>query len=268
MTNNWFNLTGTPELIEIGHVISTNYHPKRNINFFIFGIVISGHRTIQLGKDKLFLKAGDYFLLPPNVQHSGIRLDKHDVYFVHFRSDYKLVKNSPQITTSKILLPTSGKFPKSIHISNLFEYLNQTYSSKQISNNLIEMHFQSILSYISEYQQSLLKQSDKDLALSEKINNFILKKECGTLKAEDFEKEFRLSYKKLNNTFRKVYGRTIKQDFINQKITYASQLLLEGNSIIKVSEKVGYEDYFYFLKAFKRVKGMTPTEFINDHFSQ
>ncbi|MDF7637848.1 AraC family transcriptional regulator [Lactobacillus sp. ESL0791] len=264
----WYNLCEHINIIEMGHIVTTNYHPKRNINFFIFGMVISGSRTIQVGNIKLFLKTGDYFLLPPSVPHSGIKLDRHDIYFIHFRCKYTLLKKKAKIMAKEIILPITGKVPKKMHLDEFFQYLNKDYASKKISKSLIELHFQSILSYISEYMQSLLNQSNQDLSLAESLNNFILENKCNNITAEDFEHHFNLSYKKLNNTFKKIYGKTIKQDFITQKITYASQLLLEGNKLIDTSEKVGYEDYFYFLKVFKHIKGMTPTQFLKYHYSK
>ena len=262
----WYKLIGKPSILGIGRVVTTNYHPNRKTSFFIFGIVVSGTRTILVGETKLFLKPGDYFLLPPNVPHAGIKLDKHDVFFVHFQNKYQLTKTVPQVTISDIILPISGKTPKRFHFVDDFEYLSNENLLKQRDIKLLEIHFHSILSYISEFQQSLLNQSDSNILLAEAINQYIIKNNCKTLSSQDFENRFQLSYKQLNAIFQIVYGNTIKQDVTNQKITYASQLLLAGMSISDVAQKIGYNDYFYFLKVFKKVKGMTPTEYLKFHF--
>lgn len=54
-------------------------------------------------------------------------------------------------------------------------------------------------------------------------------------------------------------------EYINQcKINEAKKLLGEGNlKVYEVAEQLGFESAFYFSKVFKKVEGISPTEFIN-----
>ena len=49
---------------------------------------------------------------------------------------------------------------------------------------------------------------------------------------------------------------------IGKRIQKAKELLLDDKlSIEEVAEKVGYNDYFYFLKSFKKNTGISPSKY-------
>ena len=52
------------------------------------------------------------------------------------------------------------------------------------------------------------------------------------------------------------------------KITEAKRLLEEENmKVYEAAEALGFESAFYFSKVFKRVEGVSPTEYVNNKFS-
>lgn len=57
------------------------------------------------------------------------------------------------------------------------------------------------------------------------------------------------------------FGKTIHQKVIELKMKKALVLLKEGNKVKSVAEAVGYEDHFYFSRAFKRYYGSSPARF-------
>lgn len=64
----------------------------------------------------------------------------------------------------------------------------------------------------------------------------------------------------LSFVFKKESGVTITKYLTNLRIQKAKQLLDAGNlSITDIAVEVGYNDYFYFLKTFKKITGITPT---------
>ena len=46
---NWYLLEGSPNIISLGRLKTTNFHPDRILPFWILGIVIKGQRTIVVG---------------------------------------------------------------------------------------------------------------------------------------------------------------------------------------------------------------------------
>ena len=66
----------------------------------------------------------------------------------------------------------------------------------------------------------------------------------------------------LDTLFKKETGKSILNYVIAERITKAKLLLQEGIlSLKEISETVGFEDYNYFSRTFKKKSGYSPTEY-------
>lgn len=64
--------------------------------------------------------------------------------------------------------------------------------------------------------------------------------------------------------FKKYTGRTYHEFLTELRMTKAKQLLLDENKTVKeVAIRVGFNDYYYFIKAFKKYFGTTPKSLKN-----
>lgn len=71
---------------------------------------------------------------------------------------------------------------------------------------------------------------------------------------------FNASY--VSQMFRKSLGTSFKEYILAYRISQAKELIEQTNrSMREVSLSVGYEDYFQFSKIFKKVVGVSPTEY-------
>jgi len=62
--------------------------------------------------------------------------------------------------------------------------------------------------------------------------------------------------------FKKTIGITFTEYITKCRITYAGDLLKNSNySISEISQKVGYNNLYYFTKMFKRINGISPSQF-------
>jgi len=60
----------------------------------------------------------------------------------------------------------------------------------------------------------------------------------------------------------KAFGTSFRQDVIQSRLLYASQLLTDTDmSVSEISEKCGYESDSYFMRQFRQHKGCTPSQF-------
>lgn len=73
---------------------------------------------------------------------------------------------------------------------------------------------------------------------------------------------FHLSYSYLSSYFNESSPQSFNE-FLNEiRITHAKRLLLEGTlSISEISEQVGYTDQSYFSKVFKKLTGLSPSQY-------
>ena len=64
--------------------------------------------------------------------------------------------------------------------------------------------------------------------------------------------------------FKSMSGETLKQYIINRKIEEANFLLTDTNlTIMEISYILGYSDNHNFMRSYKKVTGMSPTEYRN-----
>lgn len=123
-------------------------------------------------------------------------------------------------------------------LSEIFKQLEQNCTS--INENEVIHYFEQMVKYIDEhYDQELYI---KDLSARFYLNQFY----CCRL-------------------FKKVLGKTFSEYVVSIRINKACQLIKSTDlSIEEVALKVGYVDYFYFNKVFKKHCGITPAKYRKD----
>jgi YesN/AraC family two-component response regulator len=65
----------------------------------------------------------------------------------------------------------------------------------------------------------------------------------------------------LCNLFKECVGVSYIKYLTSVRLDHAKRLLQSGEKAMKVSEKVGYSDYHYFCRVFKKYTGVTPGEY-------
>lgn len=65
----------------------------------------------------------------------------------------------------------------------------------------------------------------------------------------------------LCNLFKECVGTSYIKYLTSVRLDRAKQMLKSGEKAMRVSEKVGYSDYHYFCRVFKKSTGMTPNEY-------
>lgn len=79
---------------------------------------------------------------------------------------------------------------------------------------------------------------------------------------QSLSERFYLSPTYLSQLFKKEVGENFVEYLSRQRIQYACKLLAETDmTVSQVGEKCGFNDYFYFTRIFKRLNGMTPTQY-------
>lgn len=82
------------------------------------------------------------------------------------------------------------------------------------------------------------------------------------ISVEAVAKEAHVSPRHLNRLFQKRYGKPVSDYVTQQRMVLAAELLREpGISVTIVSDRVGYSNYSYFIKQFRKYHGMTPREY-------
>lgn len=123
--------------------------------------------------------------------------------------------------------------------------------STEFENNLVTM------------TQKLKKiQREKMARASLRIVQYVEKNYASDLKLDDAAKMMNMSYHYFSKFFKNNTGQTFTDYLAQVRITQAKRLLMIPESSIKeVGYLVGYKDPNYFSKIFKKLTGLTPSEY-------
>lgn len=228
---------------------------------WVLVLMCSGERTFRIYNEEYAVHGNEFFILPPHVQHYGVKYDVHEAYFSHFWADGTEVDPPAKIEPDDILLPLCGQIPIDLHCFAVMEYAVRHRTAPFYSEKFLSSQIQAILYQLSFNMQKMTLWSKQENQLAYRILKYIDDNKNRQLFEQDYAEAFGKSYHRLNAIFRYVYGMTIKQMQIVLRIDQAKRMLSSGHSIAETSLECGFEDYLYFLKVFKRKTGMTPNEF-------
>ena len=82
------------------------------------------------------------------------------------------------------------------------------------------------------------------------------------LSLQGLSEQFYMNPSYISQLFRKEVGETLTGYIARLRIQHAQELLNgDGDTIQEIAEKIGYQDYFYFTRLFKKMTGKTPTQY-------
>jgi len=120
----------------------------------------------------------------------------------------------------------------------------------------------SFFSLILDDIKKLCTPPIKSLSASETIKNYLDDNYYKDISLCELSELVFLNSKYISELFKKEFGVTISDYLASRRIGEAKHLLLNSSmSITEISEKSGYNDPKYFAKLFKRIIGVSPTQF-------
>ena len=82
----WFQLNEEIRVEDVNKFSGNNMHPDRMMTQWVLVLMISGERSFRVYGENYVVHSGEFFLLPPYVQHCGLQYDNHAAYFAHFQA--------------------------------------------------------------------------------------------------------------------------------------------------------------------------------------
>lgn len=82
----WFQLNKEIRVEDVDKFSGNNMHPDRMMTQWVLVLMISGERSFRVYGENYVVHSGEFFLLPPYVQHCGLQYDNHTAYFAHFQA--------------------------------------------------------------------------------------------------------------------------------------------------------------------------------------
>lgn len=143
------------------------------------------------------------------------------------------------------------KFMKDINSPDYLLNFGSWDNIKKIILNLYELTAKKFLEGTKSKESVVMR-----------IKDFIENNYSSEIGLEEIAVRFHMNASYLSNLFKKEVGENINGYITRTRIQKAQRLLAEGNvKTAQVAQMVGYADYTYFHKVFKKVTGMTPKEY-------
>lgn len=129
-------------------------------------------------------------------------------------------------------------------------------------NNKDELRTQ-FLRYLSDLAEEIQNQRKGDIdGVIPMVLKYLNKNYFNDISLNDVAKNVNLSYNYLSKVFKDEIGKSFIDYLTELRLEKSMKLLAnQSMSIKEICQKIGYNDPNYYSKAFKKITGMTPTEY-------
>ena len=201
------------------------------------------------------------------------KLDYIDVDYETLKNAYFKVKvvNEKKLIFYVKLLSLMANYIISVendlYLQREINLKNKELRRKEIEKSKLEKELKDLSISILEYEKiqkaksNISENVNEDYIIS-KAQLFIKSNYDKPLRLEDVAKAVYLSPNYFSSMFKKITGYTFSSYLTRKRIEAAKELLIKTNLPIKeIVEKVGFEDYNYFNRTFKKIEKVPPAQF-------
>ena len=242
------------------------------------------------------LKKNDFLILEPGMSHEGYEAAACDYYYIHLKTngigrvkqerengfiEEMLEKRKKSLLSYNLdegdVIDSIACLPKFFHIPDSMDY-RPLFREAIDTYNRREEHYKRIAStdvhrfLLTICHEYLLYQGKIDNSVhvrkseyqAEQIMSWINSHYSSKLSSTTLEEMFEINFDYINRIFSEMTGQTIFSYLNMLRINQAKELIRTTNlSFTEIAYLVGIEDKYYFSRVFKRMVGMTPTEYYN-----
>lgn len=229
---------------------------------------------ITAGSKELTLKAGQMYIHRPNEFHK-IRCDgtqaansvilSFDCDCAELMSIAGMVINcsaEEKRLMGRIISEATDAFSTPLGLSYTRE-LEKSNAGDFGCEQLIQIYMEQLLiSLIRGHKRNVPAKNEENSKLLLQICEYLENNVGSRLQFADVKKEFNLSASVIKRLFQSGMGCGIMEHFTRLKIDAAKQMIRENEfNFTEIAERLGFNTPQYFTTVFRRVSGMTPSEY-------
>lgn len=234
-------------------------------------VMTSGTLYLASGEQRFSLSKGEYLLLPPLAKQFGYKASECSFYWLHFSTENAIAvtesaSDSTSVSAGEVILPQSGTLSS---LEKIIVMMKQLQDSVRCYNDKTLGNYMSTVILCELYNQVFFSShppagKSKQEQLYNDIVDYIKWSRSEHIKVSQIAEYFGYNVKYLSHLFSTISGTSLKQYILQQKMELAKYLLTDTNqNINEVSLQLGYKDCHTFMKSFKKIVGLTPSEFRN-----
>lgn len=244
--------------------------PHRH-NFYLLAFFTKGSGTHEIDFDSFDIRPGSMFMLQPGQMHHWSLSEDIDGYVLFYSQEmYNLYFGEKTIDSFPFYFSNSAK-PEIVltneemdGLSPYFELIlkesesNQLFKKDKILNLLDLIHIE----LARKYQETIVPEIN---SYNVKLKQFtqLLEKDFTNEKSAAFYADaLHITLKHLNRICNETVNKTTTELISDRLILEAKRMLMDKKFLInEISTKLGFDNYSYFVRFFKKNSGMTPKEF-------
>ncbi len=232
-------------------------------NHFLLHHIIGGRGVFMYRNQRYDLQAGDTFLAYPDttIHYYADAQDPWEYVWVGFGGlDAASYMGQTDLTEDEPVY--RGRDSGELHA--LLEDIYQSYGTTTAENLAMTARLYQLLSFLvrTACHGGERRRENTDCALL--AADYIINHYETPITVEGLAAYASVSHSSLYRRFMKRFQMSPKRFLLEYRIERACALLAATNhSIQEISNSVGFEDPFYFSRAFKEVKGLSPRQYAN-----
>lgn len=290
-----YNADLLPKVRMLGHIRYSEpwTHFSRTSDEYILYALCGGDLYLDEDGVRYHLTSGDFFLLEPGLPHVGYQKATCDYYYAHFthpdmsraKDDMMAIEAMLEKRRKSLISynldpedPTDPitYLPKQFHLSGnkyraLLHMAVDTYNHREehykrvVSAQIHSFLLQVAHEYLMTERVTPLKQRRKSEAVVEQVLEYLNQNYAQPLSGAVLAERFEMNFDYMNRIFSSLAGCPIFSYLNTLRINQAKQLIATTDlPFSEVAYLVGIEDRYYFSKLFRKLTGLSPTEYYKE----
>lgn len=290
------NLTEIPKIVLLGKesLIPPRTHYSRCLDDYVVYVITSGSIRLKVNDRVELFETGDICIFFPGDIQEAMESSFCEYYYVHFRSDsIKRVSVDKKDYFKQLLRKQEQFMTADAFSSSCYELMNVTVQSRnhifdgEIFQNIKTLMRDNVLTtecrkperrleistalstLFIKLEESSLKQtgsnengSRRSYEIAMQISDYIEKYYASPISGADIAGECYLNFDYANRIFREVMGCSIIKYRNIVRIQHAKARIRATNIPLKsIAIEIGIENTHYFSRIFKKVEGLSPSEY-------
>lgn len=238
------------------------WRPRGRLDFQLLYIA-AGKAHFHIDGEEKIVTAGHMVLYRPKEmqKYEYYGEEQTESYWVHFTgSDVTNILRSYGLTKDKKVFYCGSDLEYKNHFRSMIKELQMC---KDDYPEMLEIHLRQIFIKLHRYFNTISRVDNSQIAEDiDKAMLYFAEHYNEDICIEDYAKEHLMSTSWFIRNFKQYTGSTPMQYILSKRIHNAETLLEnEHYSITEISNIIGYDNPLYFSRIFKKVKGISPTEY-------
>jgi len=247
-------------------------HETFPLNYYELIVMTDGVLYIADDNGRYKVNRGEHLLLAPTPNNTRYGYYQSDCsfYWLHFSASHDIMKHDSKniLENEKALntlsIPMQAVLPAPEKVVILMKQLQDSIRSNYDKTFLNYM----TTSILCEIHNQFSEKDNQTSCTKRQIYNDIIDYVKATLtknvKVSDIAIHFGYNEKYLSHLFSTIENMPLKQYILREKMELAKYMLTDTNDTIsQIASKLCFTDSHNFMKAFKKVVGLTPSEYRN-----